>query len=69
MFEGDTLERYGTRELVARIKHSRENTLEYAPQKMINDLESEADILASHPKRGYNALKTRKLTEEYIDRR
>ena len=69
MFKGDTLERYGTRELVARIKRSRQSTLDKAPQKQQNDLNSEAGILASHPKHGYNALKTFKSTEDYIERR
>lgn len=57
----DTLERYGTRKLMARVKRSKNSTLQMAPKLNLNNtLRSEAHILMKHPKNGFNALKTRR---------
>lgn len=65
----DTLERYGTRSLMARVKKSKNSTLTKTPKLNVNNtLESEARILHKHPKQGFNALKTRRLTQEYYEK-
>ena len=69
MFEGETRKRYGTRQLLARVKRSRHSTLDRIPQKLINDLNSEADILKEHPNLGVSVLKKRRTTEEENERR
>ena len=69
MFEGETSERYGTKQLLARIKRTRHSTHTRSPRLNIISLSDEAEILQQAPKRGFNCLKTHKKPAEYLVRR